>query len=337
MLATVAFKQLTKRMLLGGRITRMLGRFSPPGAVILMYHSVQPDPARFARTIGEGIIHTAAIFQRQMERLSREFHPVTLDQVQRFLSGDAPLPRRAVAVTFDDGFRDNYEIAAPILQRCGIPATFYITAGCIPSGKAPWFSRIRYLFHATPEPQWNDEGGRAWELCDAAARSQAALVAMQHCAKLTGDPQEAYLTRLEQNLACASSPACDGLMLTWQQIQALARAGHSIGSHSLTHPNLAHISPAEVRHELQQSKRLLEERLAVPVRHFSYPCAILYPHWNQQTETLCRESGYQTATICQQGVVRAGQRAMSLNRLPAPAHFDDFQWHIEATFWGRRV
>jgi hypothetical protein len=105
----------------------------------------------------------------------------------------------------------------------------------------------------------------------------------------------------------------------------------------LSHPNLAHIPLAEARYELQESKRVLEDCLAAPVRHFSYPCAILYPHWNQQTEILCQEAGYQTATTCEHGVVRAGQRALLMRRLPAPTHIDDFQWGIEATLLGRRV
>ena len=136
-------KRLVKRLLVGSRALQAWSRLGPVRAAILRYHSVAEDPQAFATTIGAGIIHSVTAFAQQMELLAREYHPVTIEEIEGFLRGDRDLPRRAVAITFDDGFRDNCESAAPILARFGLRAAFYVTTGCVGTGRAPWFCRLR--------------------------------------------------------------------------------------------------------------------------------------------------------------------------------------------------
>ena len=114
-------KDLIKRTIVGSRLLQAAGRLRGPSAAILMYHSVMEDPGSQEAYLGE-IIHSQKVFRQQIELLARRFRPTSLDQVERFINGKAEIPDRAVVVTFDDGYTDNYEIAAPVLNELGVPA-----------------------------------------------------------------------------------------------------------------------------------------------------------------------------------------------------------------------
>jgi len=327
-----------KRTLLASRVLRTAGRLAPAGAVILAYHSVQHEPQASADTISPAIVHSASAFEQQMAMIARDFTPITLEDLRLFLAGRGRLPCRPVAVTFDDGFRDNFEVAAPILARHGIRATFYVTAGWVESGSAPWFCRLRHAFETGTARQWFDPTESCtWDLSDPVLREEAQLAAMRSCAVLTGERQEEWVGSVERDLGPAAAATLDGVMLTWAQVQSLHGQGHLIGSHSLTHPNLAHIPLAEAHREIHESKRLLEQHLGEPVRPFSYHCAILWPHWNAETAVLTREAGYDTVTTTATGRVGAGADRLLLPRVVAPPDLEGFRWAVEISLLGHKV
>ncbi|HYA41275.1 MAG TPA: polysaccharide deacetylase family protein, partial [Syntrophobacteraceae bacterium] len=88
------------------------------------------------------------VFERQIAHLSKNYEIIPLDEVSLRITTGRSL-RRSVAITFDDGFRDNYEKAYPILKRYNAPATIFVAAGYIESGDIPWFIRLRYIFKNT--------------------------------------------------------------------------------------------------------------------------------------------------------------------------------------------
>src|SRR5260370_35469871 len=93
-------------------------------------------------------------------------------------------------------------------------------------------------------------------------------------------------------------------MKNWDDARALAKSGHVVGSQSMTHPNVAHISAEDARNELNESKLKLEEELGERVKHFCYPHPALNPQWNDTTLKLTEELGYATAVTTTSGTVR---------------------------------
>ncbi len=330
-------KQVIKTTIIKSQVPRVLSRFTGRRVAILRYHSVQPEPELFQHSIGGGIIHSAAAFDRQMRFVAENFHLVTLQEVDSFLRGEGKVPVRAVAVTFDDGFRDNYEIAAPILQRWKVPATFYVTVGLADSGAAPWFSRLRFAFNMTGCKSWRDTlAKRCWPLTEKPAKREAFLSASERCAVLPTEQRDAFLDDIEQDLE-VRLPADLRLMMTWEEVRALHRAGHTIGSHTMQHPNLAHIDRSRAFEELRQSKEILEKQIKSPVDHFCYPAPILNPHWNAETMAMTREVGYRTAATSVGGVLRAGDDPLCLRRLAVPSEFTEFRWKLEMNLLGYAV
>ncbi len=307
-----------------------------PCALILGYHSIQHQPELWADTIGLGITHAASAFARQMELLAREYSPVSLHEIVHFLKEELPLPRNAVAVTFDDGYCDNVDIAAPVLARYGIPAAFFLTTRLISTPQVPWFSRMRHAFARTRKKEWVEpKRGREWSLTGSRRRKMALQVAFEIGSSLAGDECQELLQTIERDLDVAPPALQASMMLTWDQARALRDAGHIIGSHTCTHPNLAHVATEDfIRAELFQSKWQIERELKAAPRHFSYPHPALNPQWTPQTVALTQEAGYETAVTTTPGGAFPGENPLLLPRIMAPKRVEDLRWELQRAFHG---
>ena len=284
-----------------------------------------------------GIIHSEQDFLAQMEMLAREFRPVDLAQVSAFVQGSSDLPDRSVAITFDDGYTDNYEQAMPILNRVGIPATFYITVDSVEHRRLPWPSRLRFSFRTTQKKQFVHHGGPSSSLATAADREQAYLKVCDEVCKLAGVELEKRVAQIEDTLD-ARLPATSGeLMMTWEQVKGLAQGGHVVGSHTMTHPNVAFLGIDDARRELSESKQLLESRIGSTVEHFSYPCPALFPNWTKETIDESRRVGYKTAVTTNNGVTRRKDDPLALKRVRPTKTVDGLRWNLENAFAGRAV
>lgn len=273
-----------------------------------------------------------------METLARHFSPVSLDEVTQFAKSGKELPPRAVAVTFDDGFADNYEVALPILSRYGIPATFYIMVDAVTNGMLPWYCRIRFAFNTTTKPEWRDaRGNQIFRLASQQERNTAMVTAWENASRMTGIVQQEFVVGVEKSLEVEPAKAPHGFMLTWDQVRALKQAGHIVGAHTLSHPNVAQVSQSEAHAEIVGSKETVDREMGEPTEHFSYPHPALNPQWSMQTLEITRKAGFKSAVLTTRGRVRAGDEPLALKRIGTPADLDQFVWNLQCTFLGRSI
>ena len=321
-----------KKLLVESGATRLASRFMAQGVAILMYHSVVDQPESQKDTLG-GIGHSTQTFREQMELLACEYHPVSLAEVVRFAEGRSNLPRRSVAVTFDDGYADNYHVAIPILNKIGVPATFYVTVECVQKQRLPWPARVRYALFTTEKEDWVDPDGRQWLLGDRRQRSAAFDKACEYCSQKSGTEQDELVDCIERQLKAV---VCQGpRMMTWDEVRGVIKNNHIIGSHTMTHPNVAHIDGTALKRELAESKQILERELASPVVHFSYPCPALQPHWTDRTVSVSQECGYQSAVTTNGGIVRRYDNPLLLKRVRPGRDVSSFRANLEMAFLGR--
>jgi peptidoglycan/xylan/chitin deacetylase (PgdA/CDA1 family) len=325
-------KAVAKKVLVTSGALRMAHKLAAPAAVILSYHSIQDRPEQYANTIGCDCIHATSIFEWQMELIARRFSAVSMDDIWRFLKGEKNLPPRAVAITFDDGFKDNVRVAAPILNRFGIPGTFYVLIGSVDQSKAPWYCLLRHAFFTSRNSKWTDPfSGTIHDLTDSEAREGAFVNAVGVCAKSGAPAREELVQDVVRSLEREPFPNESDLMMNWDDARSLAKSGHVVGSHTMTHPNVAHISVEDARNELNESKLKLEEELGERVKHFSYPHPALNPQWNETTLKITEELGYATAVTTTSGAVRADARPLAIPRTYIPREKSEFLWHLERT------
>lgn len=333
-----------KKALLKTRFLRLASSYSSSTVAILMYHSVMDDPVTAELVLG-GIAHSTKIFRAQMEIVARDFHPVSMEDVYLFLGGERTLPERSVAVTFDDGYADNYQAATQILTPLGVPAAFYVTVDSIDNQRLPWPARLRYSFLTSKKESWSDEGktipgkvspGKIWPLGGKQERNRVFEHASELACRLSGDHQDEYVASIERELDSTIDHSSAQFMMTWSELRTLACNGYIVGSHTLTHPNVAQIPEDQMRRELTGAKRRLEQELSASVIHFSYPCPALQPHWSDRTVTATREIGYKTAVTTNPGAVRRNDDPLCLRRIRPTKTVDDFRWNLEYAYLRRR-
>ncbi len=329
-----SLKKRLKNGLVRSGALRLAARLAVPSAVILTYHSIVEEPDETHNTIR--LSQSRRDFEVHMRTLARQFTPVSLEEVVQFARGGRPLPARTVAVTFDDGFADNYHEALPVLARYGIPAAFYVAVNAVETGSLPWYCRLNFAFQTTRRTEWTDpERGQTYAINTTQDRSAALSRAWEIGARKTGAVQEAFVRQLETSLEVEPPPG--RVMLTWDQVRALKKAWYIVGGYTLTHPNLAHVSEPEARAEIEGCKRRLEEVLGDAVHHFSYPHPALNPCRSAQTVQITREAGFHSAVLTDCGPVRRGDEALALKRIYAANELGQWIWNLECTFLGRRI
>jgi peptidoglycan/xylan/chitin deacetylase (PgdA/CDA1 family) len=254
---------------------RSLRRRETP-LVSLMYHRILPrDDPRFALE-EPGMIVTPASFQSQLRILKQLFTILPLSEwIERQQQGK-PLPPRACTITFDDGWRDNFEFALPILEREQVPATIFVVTDMIGTHRQFWPNRLAALLADTtrdrsaPSFRWlHDRPGFRSE---GSLDPEAIAVLTASCKALTDIELERLLDAMEAESSAVAATAAAPLM-DWRQLRALQQTGLvEIGSHTRNHRRLVEgVDAATLHSEIVDSRMRLEKELDRPVRLFCYP------------------------------------------------------------------
>lgn len=315
----------------------ILSLLSPAGPTarlsVLIFHRV---PLRADPLFPEEV--DADHFDRICGWLRAWFNVLPLDLAVRRL-GQGTLPTRALAITFDDGYADNHDVALPILQRHGLPATFFIATGFLDGGC-----------------MWNDAVIEAVRQCKAHSLDLTDLgvdklgvlalgdTALQRTAIDSVLKAIKYLPaghRMEatQRIAIkAQVQPTTHLMMTSEQVRSLHRAGMQIGAHTVSHPILAGLSDAAALAEISDSKRRLEAILDEPVRLFAYPNGRPGLDFTDRTVQLAREACFEAAVTTAKGVADVQSDVF---RLPRYTPWDRSQFRfgarLAANLWANRT
>jgi peptidoglycan/xylan/chitin deacetylase (PgdA/CDA1 family) len=276
-----------KRML-----NSFLRRFTSRG-IVLAYHRIADldhDPQLLAvspRNFGE-----------HLEAIRNLGAPLALTDLGEALR-QGRVPRRAIAVTFDDGYVDNVHQAAPALERAGIPATFFVTSGKVGSRHEFWWDEVERLLLVSPELPETLEldfgtGPRRWSLRGATTLSRAKRESLSRWNVLHSEsPTQRHTLYKElcdalRRMLPAQREAILAKLRAWSGDRGEARPSHRamtaselgalsqipvarIGAHGVDHPMLSVLDPASQRAEIASSREFLEETTGRPVDHFAYP------------------------------------------------------------------
>ena len=291
----------------------LLTGLSPAGAKgrlsILIFHRVLPEPD----PLFPEEMH-ARRFDLICRWLKRWFRVLPMDEAISGFRANA-LPDRAVAITFDDGYADNHDVAMPILQRHGLSATFYVATGYLDGGRMFNDTVVEAIRNAT-KPLLDLSGlgldcAESLPLVDDVQR-RAAIRILLGALKYR---QAAERLRLVQNVAERAGGALpNGLMMRSSQVQGLRNGGMVVGAHTVSHPIMSGLDDLAAREEVVRCRQTLESLLGERIAHFAYPNGVPGRDYTEATARLVQSLGFDSAVTTGWGAARTGTDPFQLPR-----------------------
>jgi peptidoglycan/xylan/chitin deacetylase (PgdA/CDA1 family) len=263
-------KRLASSLLAAAGLPALYRRRNRARLPILMYHGVVERP------LSPACWHQLDVgpFRRQIAWIAAHYRVLPLEEaLDRLYAGT--LPERACAITFDDGFRNNLEVALPILEEFRAPATVFLVTDLVGTGAVPWPDRLYLAFSRTTAPRVTSAplGLEGAALGDAAARAVAYGTAVRAAKELPRAEKDAALARLLVDLG-QDGPLDPGPfgVLSWDDVARLTASGLvSVASHTRTHQILSRCADDEVRAEVGPAHEELARRTGRTPRVMAYP------------------------------------------------------------------
>lgn len=300
-----------------------LRRLAGESLVALLYHRIDdPDRPEFYG-YRDNVSATRETFAAQLDYLVKNYDVVTLDDCIAWIEGRAPLSSRAVLITFDDGYRDNFINAAPELTARNLRAVLFAATGFIDDQAVFYWDWIAEAFRWTSQteaelpllghtvfdsPQMRQRTAQRWittakALLDEEKRQRISNLAdCLHVLPPHGPPS--------------------GLHMTWPEVGASAKDCFDIGAHTVNHPIVSRVSIDEAEREIARSKSTLENVLGRPVRAFAYPNG--QPgDFGPEHEALLQKLGFSIGFSAHGGLTFAGearQKPFALRRVGINFH-----------------
>lgn len=264
----------------------ILALMKPNRFLVLCYHRVNDSGHPFFGGM------PLALFREQMQVLRDRFCVLFLHElVERAAAGDAPA--NAVAITFDDGYRDNYTNAYPILRELSLPATIFLVTDAVDSNRLIWHDRVFDALHRTSVDGVVFEGNEL-PLGTLAHKHAALARVLSFLRSSAPDVRDEAIDALMGPLGITSPPTDGWDKLSWDQIREMNGNGVRFGAHTLDHPILSRLSEDEARRQIHGSRSRIESQLETPVTDFAYPNGRSID-FDATTKRILGDEGFRTA------------------------------------------
>jgi peptidoglycan/xylan/chitin deacetylase (PgdA/CDA1 family) len=279
---------------------------------IYYYHRIGPYTCNFSlQPLDE------KIFERQMLFLQKYYEIVSLDTFVKKKHMTGKIPKRTAIVTFDDGYKDNYIYAYPVLKKYNIPATIFLSTECLTSKKILWTDRFGYIVQNTTKTRYSNAKYGSFSLkTPGEKRFFIDRFKNTLLKKVPNNEKLEILNELEEDLGVEiPEDICDQLMMSWDQICEMHENGVFFGAHTVSHPIMSRISMEQARYELEQSKKDIENRLGIKINTFAYPNGGI-GDYTTETVNLIRDCGFTCAVTTIPDPVTDSTDLFTLNRKP---------------------
>jgi peptidoglycan/xylan/chitin deacetylase (PgdA/CDA1 family) len=249
-------------------------RLKKNNLLVLCYHAVIPGDEK-ARMYQYTNTVSVAEFDRQLNMIQRYYQVITPEDLIFHITGKKELPQRAALITFDDGYRNNYLYAVPVLKKYELSAIFFIPTGFVGNEKILWPQKIELI-----AKDWSDDffplpgSLQSVKLPESIGGRQAISEhIVQKCKQISYEDLEAYLLEISVNFDKQSREVNPDIydFMNWDEVRKLKLMGFSIGSHSVNHPILSRVNREQLRREIRVSKTKIEKELGSECILIAYP------------------------------------------------------------------
>ena len=272
---------------------------------------------------------TADFFEKQLQWISDFLNVLPLPEAADLLAAGR-LPPRAACITFDDGYRNNHEIALPLLNRYGLPATFFIATGALEAG-AMWND----LIIESVRRCGTRFDLRKFDLGDhpIASEMERAAVVDRTLDAMKYMPVDVRFERAREIYETCCGDELPSLMMTPQMLCSLVEHGHDVGAHTVTHPILAKVDDERATNEIRTSRDWLKQVTGRSPTSFAYPNGRPDIDFDERHCEMVREAGFTCAVSTRWGCALRESNTMSLPRFtPWETTRDGFFMRLVKTY-----
>lgn len=301
-----------------------------PGLYVFNYHRIgDPDDTPFDPNIYScDEIH----FAKQIAAIKERFKIITVKELLEIIARGQPMKEPMAMITFDDGYRGNYENAFPILRAENAAGVFFLPTSYINCDHVPWWDEVAWLIKNTKNQVLKLPGDSQPIQIDSQNMRHTIRTVLTKIKNNTEYTLAEKIKHVRAACDCEMPLENSNLFMTWEQAAEMQRAGMDIGSHGHSHEILSHLSIEEQRTELMTSKNLIEEHINVPVDALAYPVG----GKNMYTKDTCRiarECGYKVAFTFIPGYnINPGNSAYELLRIPVEDNWEPYDLKYSAVF-----
>ena len=242
---------------------------------ILLYHGVtKVKSAGIENYSGKHIAES--VFLDHMNFIRDNCHPISIEEYVYFCENDKNIPPKSVIISFDDGFKNNFSVAAPILDSLGIPAVFYITSGIVNTNLMFWVDIIEDCLNGTRKTKINIKLNKQFQFSlDSEDNKIKALdIIKTYCKSCDFFELKRILFDIEKetDIKARVENSVNYQKISWEELKMLdSNQLFEIGGHSLYHNILSSLSPEALEKDVRASLDLLEINLQKKIVHYSYP------------------------------------------------------------------
>ena len=308
-----------------GLVVRGMAALHRVGGTILRYHSVSDDESWAGDYIQKSLVVTPDVFARQIAFLTRRHRVVSVGEMVEQMRSRRGVDPRGVAITFDDGYEDNYRNALPVLREHGATATFYVATSTVADARIPWTVALRRAVKLCDRADVSLSflGGRSMDVSTYAKKEAMIRMVTGIAKRCKLNEIESILAEVHEETGSRTDLRARRIMMNWDEIRELHSAGMTIGAHTHSHYNLPSLDTSDVAQEVVASRRDIEEALQAPVEHFAYPNGRTDRHCDARVAKLVAVAGFGSAVTSLSGPVSHRYSLYCIPRLGiAPRHRD---------------
>jgi peptidoglycan/xylan/chitin deacetylase (PgdA/CDA1 family) len=284
-----------------------LRRYAGLGAILMLHH-VSPAPSRSGFAPNAHLTVHPNFLDGLLAQLSRDFDFVSMDEaLRRLAAGSNENGRRFLAITLDDGYRDNLQLAVPIFRRHNAPYTIYVAPGLVEGQASLWWEDLEAIIAAREHMVMHSpRRGVSFDLSTPAKKRKAYAELLAFLTtNVSESEQRQKVAELAWQAGIDPKTNVAASMMNWREIAALAADPLcTIGAHTVHHYAVARLDPTQARSELVESARIIEMETGKRPMHFAFPYGYPAAAGPRDFE-LARHCGFASAVTTRHGVLHA--------------------------------
>lgn len=285
-------KQFLASLLCGGLspLGHILSCRQHEHVTILAYHRIFPRPDNNYPFV-KGVINVdQEAFHDHIKIIKKYFTIINFEQLRALQTEEKKLPPNLLIITFDDGYEDNYSVMTPVIKDHDATAVVYISTEYIAQQKLYWVDELSYRINKMPEGDLSFLNGEVRYAVNDSNRNQVRIDIGNVCKGLNRKQHRQLLEDLRAQVSVEPSASEFNLAkpMTWDQMKLMADDGVEIGSHAKFHGYLNSMTDEELRDEIFDSKKILEQKTGKEIISIAYPGG----RFDERTLSMCKEAGY---------------------------------------------